>query len=122
MLQITNIFERFAGGKFARGVNGLAQVGGAHGTKGVEVFHGQTERIHAVVAGGAQGVGAVGGEGLAHRGGVVCVFLGSFFERGDVGWRRGSGRAQNVFQNPFTALDRRGARGIRRDHHNTTHG
>src|SRR6516162_5221491 len=58
-LQFARSVELVAGGQLADGVNGLAGLFGTESADRVEVLQAETERVHALMAGGALGSAAV---------------------------------------------------------------
>ena len=92
----------------------MIRLGGAPLAEGVEIFEGESERIHAAVAGIAGRVGGVQRHIFAERHLREFFRAGGIFQPGDVGRRRSGRRAQNRFQNKDAAFHGRRARGIRR--------
>ena len=89
---------------------------------GVEVFQGQTERIHAGVAGSAERLLAMHGQGFADGGFAVFEAFFGFFEGGDVGGRGRGGHAEDVIEDELAAFDRGGAGGVGSDDKDRAHG
>ena len=98
-------------GEFGGGIDGSAAVGRAPAADRIVVFEAEAEGVHAGVATGADGVGAMFFELLAEGSRVGSGF---FVERGDVGRRGWRGLMEKVFKNPFASDDRARAGGIGR--------
>ena len=95
------------------GPPGLAR---APGADGVEVLEREADRIHHLVAAGADRVRPMLRHLLAHRARLLS-FLG-LLQRRHVGRRRRRRRAEDVVEDPLAAHDRRRPLGVRRDRQN----
>ncbi len=73
--------------------------------EGIEVFEGEPERIHAVVAGLAEGVAAMQFEGFAQGGFTILEFLFCQFEIRNVGWGWRSRGAEDLIEEEDPAFD-----------------
>ena len=106
--------ERLARDQLAGGINRRTAVLRAPRADAVEVLEAEADRVHARVARGARRVVAMLLHLLAERAGELPAVL----EVGHIRRRRWRRRAEDVFENPLAALDRRRARGVRGDREN----
>ena len=115
--------EGFAGDELAGGGGeGLAAILVAPEAHGVEVFEGEAEGVHAVVAGGTEGLGAVGFEGLAVGELAAVGGFAAGVEGGDIGGSGGRGNAEDIVEDEEAAFDGGSAGGVGSDGEEGAHG
>src|SRR5262249_26889932 len=93
------------GGQGAAVIDRELAILGAPCADGVVIFQSEAERVHALMTRSADGLRAVHLHALAERALQLSLVLGQF--TGVRRWRRRR-RAQDILQNPFATLDRRG--------------